>query len=326
MAGPARVAWVDHALDTGGAERSLMELLPLLDRDRYAPVLLHSADAVWATSPELAEMPRVPVFGASALLDASRGEVQAGLWASRQQLGAAGGPVRALWRALSACRADIVHTNTLKCSLLASAAVRLPRRRLIWHVRDIITEPAARRWMIAACRAANPYVIAISRAVAEQFEPLSEKLRLRVIYNGVPLDRFSPGAPPAELRPSLGLQADDEVVTVVGRLTPWKGHRTLLRAMAAVTTQHPRARLLVVGQVADREREYLADLETQAAQLGISGVTRFVGYRDDRAKITFGCKREAGFYHIDAEDFELACHRDLFLKVHRATRRLLAIA
>jgi glycosyltransferase involved in cell wall biosynthesis len=284
-----RIGYVDHALDIGGAEQSLMELLPLVDRRHYEPVLFHTRDAAWAQSPELANVPRVPVFEPSPVLEARREDLRAGILASAPHLLATQRLSLALRRAVAAQDVDLVHTNALKSHLLSGMAARFPRRPLVWHVRDILTDAPARKWLLQACRTLQPFVIAISEAVAEQFAPLRDHVHLRVIYNGVPLERFQPGAPDPALRAELGLRDDDEVVAVVGRLTPWKGHGVLLQAMQAVRAARPRARLLVVGEVAFWEKRYGEELREQAQAAGLTDTAIFTGFRSDVADLLRLC-------------------------------------
>jgi len=284
-----RIAFVDQADDVGGAEQSLMELLPHLDRRRYQPLLLHTAGTHWTDHAELADVPRLPVLTPSPVLVAKREELKPGLLASYDYLTASRRPVAELRRAIIAQQTDLVHTNALKSHLLGGLAAILARVPLVWHVRDILTEPPARKWLLQTARSVKPYVIAISEAVAAQFDPLRHVLRLRVIHNGIPLDKFRPGEPSPQLQAELGLEPEDEVVLVVGRLTPWKGHQTLLRAMQQVLAERPRARLLVVGTTTFWETSYERDLRELAEQLSVSGRVRWLGFRSDIADLLRLC-------------------------------------
>jgi glycosyltransferase involved in cell wall biosynthesis len=286
---PRRIAFVDQARSVGGAEQSLLELLPLLDRRCYEPVVLHGAGASWAESPALSDFRRLAVFEPSPLLAARRGELKPGWLASYPQLVAGSQVSRRLRRVMREERVDLVHTNSLKSHLLAGVAARSAHRPLIWHVRDILSEPAARHWLLSACRMLRPFVIAISQAVAEQFAPLRGRVQVRVIHNGVPLQAFAPGPPPPGLRAELGLDDTDEVIAVVGRLVPWKGHAALLQAMRLVLDQRPRARLLVVGEVAFWEDRYAADLRAQAEAAGVAQATVWAGLRPDVADLLRLC-------------------------------------
>lgn len=290
MPAPIRhIAFLDHAEDIGGAEQSLLELLPHLDRRRYEPLLLHSAGARWVNQPELADIPHLAAIQSSAVLGARRDELKPGVFASWAQLQGSRRLGLRLRKTIIEQHIDLVHTNALKSHLIGGLAARLARRPVVWHMRDILTEPAARKWLLQSARISNPYIIAISEAVAEQFRPLRDRLRLRVIHNGIPLDKYSPGPPSPQLQQELGLTADDQVVLVVGRLTPWKGHATLLEAMKIVRERHPRARLLVAGAVTFWEAAYEEQLRLKAREEGVDDIVTWLGFRYDVAEVLRLC-------------------------------------
>lgn len=284
-----RIGFLDHAEDIGGAEQSLLELLPRLDRRRYQPLLLHTAGAHWVGDPELADLPTIPALRAASVLGAKRDELKPGVLASASYLLASRRLALSLRRTIMAEHIDLVHTNALKSHLLGGFAARLAGRPLVWHVRDILSEAPARKWLLQAAYLGRPYVIAISEAVAAQFAPLRDRLNLRVIHNGIPLDKFCPGPPSAALQEELGLREDDQVVLVAGRLTPWKGHRTLLEAMRLVRARHPRARLLVLGAVTFWEAAYEEELRAKAHEEGVADIVQWLGFREDVAEILRLC-------------------------------------
>lgn len=88
-----------------------------------------------------------------------------------------------------------------------------------------------------------------------------------VVFNGIDTGLFRPVAPDPELRRELGA-ADAPLLLFVGRLQPWKGVETALRALVLL----PEARLAVAGDGEDRAR-----LEALAVELGIAGRVRFLG-------------------------------------------------
>jgi glycosyltransferase involved in cell wall biosynthesis len=102
--------------------------------------------------------------------------------------------------------------------------------------------------------------------------------RVRVIWNGAPLDEFAPV--PAEkslaLRQALGIAPEALVFGTIGRLSAQKGHVHLIDAAARILPGRPEARLLIVG-----DGDLASDLRARAAALGICGQTLFVGHRTD---------------------------------------------
>lgn len=276
---PHRIAFIDHAVDIGGAEKSLAELVKRLDRREFRPVLLHSKNAKWLQSGTWERCTCLPVFGPAELLDRKRTAVGSGMLRNLADMLVSAGPVFSVWRGLIRVGADLVHTNSLKCHLLGGLAAKLARRPLVWHVRDILTEEEGLSLLRRAALTLKPRIIAISSAVAEQFTDLPVSVTL--IRNGIPLDEFSPGPKNRQLQAQLGLSADDEVVCTVGRLTPWKGHVALLEALSMMAKDRPHLRLMIVGEVAFWENSYEGELKEKADDLGIAGRVIWTGFRDD---------------------------------------------
>jgi D-inositol-3-phosphate glycosyltransferase len=90
----------------------------------------------------------------------------------------------------------------------------------------------------------------------------------QVIFNGVDMELFRPHAPQASLRASLGIPAAAALLLFVGRLQPWKGLETAIRALP----QLPGAHLVVAGDGEDRAR-----LNTLAGELGLSTRIHWLG-------------------------------------------------
>jgi glycosyltransferase involved in cell wall biosynthesis len=102
--------------------------------------------------------------------------------------------------------------------------------------------------------------------------------RVRLIWNGAPLDEFAP-APPERaqrVRRDLGLPDDALVVGTIGRLNAQKGHRFLVEAAARLLPRRPAARVLVAG-----DGDLMAELRQQAAALGVADRVLFTGHRTD---------------------------------------------
>jgi len=276
---PLRIAYVDHAVDFGGAEHSLIELISRLDRTSLTPVILHTEGAKWLQSSGIADVERIAVFSPHPLLEQKRDEVSAGLLRLIPNVWTALRLSLRLRGVLQRTGAQLVHTNSLKTHFIGGLAARLARLPLIWHVRDLLAEDEGYHWLRRTARLLRPQVIAISEAVAEQFAGLP--LEVTVIPNGIPLDKFCPGPASPQLRSELGLSADDRVLLVTSRLTPWKGHITLLEAVARLANRWPRLKLVVVGEVAFWEADYEQQLKQRAAELGLTERVLWTGFRSD---------------------------------------------
>ena len=102
--------------------------------------------------------------------------------------------------------------------------------------------------------------------------------RVRLIWNGAPLEEFAPVTAAAALavRRQLGLPDDALVVGSIGRLNEQKGHRYLLDAAAAALPGVAGARVLIVG-----DGDLAGPLREQARALGIADRVVFAGHRAD---------------------------------------------
>ncbi len=106
--------------------------------------------------------------------------------------------------------------------------------------------------------------------------------RVRIIWNGAPLEEFAPL--PREraraVRRHLGLPEGALVVGAVGRLNEQKGHRYLLDAAARVLARRGETRFLIAG-----DGDLLEPLRAQARQLAIADRVVFAGHRTDVPEI-----------------------------------------
>ena len=94
--------------------------------------------------------------------------------------------------------------------------------------------------------------------------------QVKLCYNGVDLNHFSPGARP------LGLSKETLVIGTVSVQRPEKNIGILLRAFAKIALRHSHLRLVLVGDGSER-----ASLERLARELGLSENCRFVASQDD---------------------------------------------
>jgi glycosyltransferase involved in cell wall biosynthesis len=275
-----KVAYLDHAAEIGGgAEEALVDLLRFVDRSKVAPVLIVAERTDWLRDVDLDGVEIVRIFSErEELLERSR-ETLGHVASNLRSLRASVAPVRRLARELRRHEVDIVHTNSLKTHVLGGLAARMTRKPLVWDVRDILDPGPACRLLLRIARLTRPHIVAMSGAVAEFLK--SAHCDTTVVHGGRSPEHFVKAEPSPQLRAELGLAEGDEVITVIARLTPWKGHMVLLDAFRAVQVERPQARLLVVGAPTFWEETYLHELQERAEELGCAEAVRWLGFRSD---------------------------------------------
>ena len=130
-------------------------------------------------------------------------------------------------------------------------------------------------------------VIAVSEAVADVLRRrvVHDPARVRVITNGVKVERLESTEEPLAVRRELGIPDGALVIGSVGRLEAVKNYRLALEALARLADRSggeygDRAYLVLVGDGSGR-----AELEGYARDLGIAGRVRFLGWRDDAERL-----------------------------------------
>ena len=111
-------------------------------------------------------------------------------------------------------------------------------------------------------------------------EAAMEAGEVTILPNAIDLNRFAfDEQARGELRAQLGVEGRF-VVGHVGRFMKQKNHSFLIRAFSTLHADNPNAVLLLVGDGALK-----ASVEQQARSLGLADAVRFLGMRDDVAKL-----------------------------------------
>jgi L-malate glycosyltransferase len=221
-------------------------------------------------------------------------------------------------------RAELLHANSSRAMVYASAASSLTGVPVVWHVR---TGGSDGGWDWFLGRRARR-IIVISRAVALRFgaslvvdttltdtairdsdaedlahnagvladaggkrvarghKGLADKVRL--VHNGVDMGQFSDaGADGLSWRRRLGI-GDCPVVGMVAQLVAWKRPDDFIRVASRLKRRMPRAVFVLAGTEPE-ERGYLAKLQTLVQEEGLEGRFFFLGFSRDVAGIMAMC-------------------------------------
>lgn len=257
--GPLRVLFVVTNMPVGGAETLLVELIRRLDRSRFLPELC----CLKQPGP-LGEVLAKEVPAHTGLL--SQKYDLAVLWRlvrllRKRRIDAVvtvgTGGDRMFWGRLAAWLAGI----PVICSALHSTG--LPdhvelSNRLLAPLTDAF---------IGVAESHGRYLTEREGCPAN---------RVRVIPNGVDVDRFRPCPPDPKLREELGFPEGVPVAGIVAALRPEKNHELFLQAAALIRREVPTAHYVIIGDGPQR-----AKLETLAKEWSLADVVHFLGLRKD---------------------------------------------
>lgn len=293
-----KILYLDHAPLLGGAERSLLVLLRHLDRERFEPLLACPPDSTLAQ-----EAGKLGVRVAPARMPVVRGirnplALTLRLW----------GGAAALARLIRHERVDVVHANVMRAAIYGALAARLSGASFVSHVRDIHRE----RLFVQAAGTLARAIIVTSRGVGAAL-PQRFASKTHLIYNGIDLEEFDPQlGDPLAFRRSLNVPEDSPLVGNVGWIAPWKGQDSFVEAAALVAQEHPQARFVIVGGLADPvHAPYFEKLRNEARKL-LGERLIFAGERRDMPQVMAAldilahCARDEPFGRVLIEAMAMA--------------------
>jgi glycosyltransferase involved in cell wall biosynthesis len=103
--------------------------------------------------------------------------------------------------------------------------------------------------------------------------------KIRVIHNGVDINKFKPATDKRKAKAALGFNPDDPAIVSVGRLYARKGLFTLIESMPAVVKRFPNAKFIISGK---GQSDEMRKLIIHAEKLGVKDNIVFTGYYPDK--------------------------------------------
>ena len=163
---------------------------------------------------------------------------------------------------------DIVATQLSTASLWGTLAARYIGVPSVATVRALNSK---------TCYVYADRIIAVSHAVKEHLvEQGVERGKIRVVYNGVDLQKFVPPIDRNACKSALDLPPQTLLVGVVAHLTAKKGHKWFLESVAPLFAQFPDLRVVFLGEGEER-----AHLQQQSRALGAENRVIFAGFHGD---------------------------------------------
>ena len=259
------VLFLANYLGVGGAEQQLVELVSNIDKTRFCPIVavLYPGGALDT------EISKVP--GAELISLNRRGKYDFFTL------------IKVL-RLLRRKEVDIIQPFLTPATFFGMLPALINRTPV-----TIVTERCGLRenvsWGNNAYRAVEDFLTRFSTVVVPNSESGKSYLlnrgiepsRIKVIYNGINLDRLTYDPKKVDqMRSEMNLPPDGKVVGIVARLHPAKDQFTFLKAAKLVLQAIPDARFAIVGDGVLR-----TELENFAHELGITSETTFFGYQRD---------------------------------------------
>ncbi len=177
-------------------------------------------------------------------------------------------------------RCRIVHACGLKATLAARIVSRKVHAGAIVHIHDFGYPGALLSILHRAFARPSDLGVCVSQAVGEVairgYHVRPD--RVRVVHNGIRLDeiRNVPRDSGVRIRDALGISHESNVIAMVARMYPDKGHRQMLEMMRLIAQRLSDVVLLLAGDGPE-----LPACQALAKELGIQERVCFLGHRND---------------------------------------------
>jgi len=275
--GDLRVMQVIARMNVGGPAALLVELARGLDSQHFSVLLATGEcgpgeeDFLLTQAPEVAAL-RIPHLGRKLRP-----------WGDLVAL-------FALIRAIREFQPHVVHTHTAKAGVLGRLAVKLSgsRAKVVHTYHGHLLYGYFRPWF-------TRIVVQIERALARISDVLlavGQQVKVDLLLAGVGRHTdfrvINPGVavnpPPTKTRAraDLGINADDAVIGVVGRITAIKRPDRVLDVIAQLGPQFPDACVIMAGS-GDLAAQIEQDVATRSLPV------RMLGWRDDVERVLAAC-------------------------------------
>jgi glycosyltransferase involved in cell wall biosynthesis len=183
----------------------------------------------------------------------------------------------------------LIHSYGPRNNFVSAWAVRGTGIPVIWHERNIPVDGESD--VTRRCLSMPDAVICNSEAVARRFS-MDDKRRkkIRVILNGVDVDRFRPMPVQATLQESLGFK-EHPVVGIVTNLSRRRRVEFFVRVAERIHRERPEVRFLIVGGDFDdiQTDERRRNLDALIRQCGLQDCVHVAGFQTEVARYVALC-------------------------------------
>jgi glycosyltransferase involved in cell wall biosynthesis len=290
-----RILFATLASVMEGPPRSLIQMLKLLDRKQFTPIVLLTPSTCDEFRSEVAALNLEKIEFPSELQNWMASPDQVRQW-RRSPYHWIREPGRVVKSGLRAFRiAKIIHRrkidllySNLELSPDVALAAFIGRRPHVWHVRAEIGDRAivahllGDRFVCRCIRHLSNLVIANSLHTMKRLSQHIQPDKLRLIYNGVELIPATKG----RLRRQFAIQNNQPLVGVVASLVPHKGIDNFLKAANVIHRSYPQTRFCIIGRAFEEPlTDFANSIRTQVHELGLTDCVIFAGYQKDAAQL-----------------------------------------
>lgn len=280
-----KVLFIAHTGGIAGAERVLISIVSFLQQTSFRTIVV---------VPENGDLKReLELSGASVLVAPIEWwiprETSSKRWHLRAYLEGLPDRVRTVVKIIHEQNIHIVHSN-VGVALEGALAAKLTKRPHIWHQHSTFRgDKHLKPWVPYSLipyifYALSDKILCCSHFTVQELFPSHLRRNVKVFYNGIDVERLTPGPSKNDLRLELGLPPETPLVGLLGTVYERKGQLEFVEAAARVRQVTPNAHFIFAGGDPP-PRTYLQEVCQRIDDLNARDYIHYLGYRLDYVDI-----------------------------------------
>lgn len=222
---------IDH-LDSGGAQRQMIELVNRLDKSKYEITVCNLDEEKNQLAGDLREK-NIPIFS---LNQFGKLDIKT---------------IYLLSRYIKRNRFSIIHTYLFTADCYGRIAAKLSQTPIIIaSLRSVDSWKNLFHIFVDKILSLFSDKIIVNANMIKTFLTSEENIvaeKIQTIHNGIDLDKWSLSFQPEKLKIKYGIKKDDFVIGILARNDPVKDHETYFKAAKIVCKKIPNVKFLAIG-------------------------------------------------------------------------------
>lgn len=273
------ILFIHQSADLYGSDKTMLTLLKHLDKNRFSPVVIIPLDGPLK---EELEKEKIKVIIAPVLKLYRKMFNPKNLFQFFREIKSG---VSMLDELNKEHKFDLIYTNTL-AALLGFIYARKRKIKHLWHVHEIIESPKIFTQLFRKLLQNNANTKIVCNSIQTQkFWNFNSKIadKSSVIWNGLELPKNKTSADEiATIRKVLfKVNQDEIVISLVGRISRWKGHLLLLNAFNNLLINHQNIKLVFIGSPPHSQENFLENLNKDIQNYGIEDKVLVIPFQQE---------------------------------------------
>lgn len=264
-----------------GADKVMFDLIRNLDRKKYTPYVILPTDGVLvnALKKEKVHVMVLPYPIMRRKYFNPKGIIQYGINLIRYS--------NVISRIAKKYNITLIHTNTA-ATLEGSFVKKKLGIPQLWAIHEIIVSPKIMYKVTSRLISIfSDRTVTVSEAAKDHLEKSGcfKKDNIKVIYNGVDVQRFYPSDSGIEFRSELGIPEKAKIMGMIGRVNSWKGQGDFLSAAEILLKKYDDMYAVLAGSVFAGEEWREEELNKRIAASPYRDRIINLGYRPDTENV-----------------------------------------